>query len=465
MHRLFLVLSVFFSSVACAQVAAPSTPAGNVFSRWLQSFNSGDPEQIVAFTKTYHPRSEIPIKSILQLRQRTGGFTLMQVEESGPHRLTAIVEEKDSGSVARLSLDVSDEQQHKVLAWTLKPVDLQSEFRPVRVSESEAIINLEERTNELAKADKFSGQLLIARHGKILLDKSWGRADRETGRPVTSATQFRIGSMNKMFTTVAVLQLVEAGKLSLDDLLIKFIPEYPNRDLASKISIRHLLTHKGGTGDIFGEEFDRYRLQLRDHDAYVKKFGPRASLDEPGARFRYSNYGFILLGAIIERVSEMSYYAYVEKHIYQPAGMTSTNALPEEVNVPGRAVGYMRRNGALVTNTGTLPYRGTAAGGGYSTTNDLLLFARALQVGRLISAASLAGATEPQGAGLGTGLGFMHDGHGASRMYGHNGGAPGMNGALWIYPNAGYVVIGLTNMDPESATRPMLYFTRRMPLN
>jgi D-alanyl-D-alanine carboxypeptidase len=336
---------------------------------------------------------------------------------------------------------------------------------PLRTSEAAAIAALNQRATELAAEDKFSGQLLVARRGKILLDQSWGMADREAGKPVTADSRFRIGSMNKMFTAVAILRLVEAGKIGLSEPLARYLPDYPNKELAAKVTIRHLLTHTGGTGDIFGPAFATYRLELRDHDAYLKQFGARALLQEPGGDFRYSNYGYVLLGAVIERVSGMSYYDYVEQKVYRPAGMKNTGSLPEEVDVPGRAKGYMRRGDTWQLNTDTLPYRGMAAGGGYSTTHDLLAFAQALDAGKLVSKATLDQATEAAGAGDGFGLGFMHDGAGISRMYGHNGGAPGMNGALWIYPKAGFVVIGLSNLDPDAATRAMIFFTRRMPLD
>ena len=117
--------------------------------------------------------------------------------------------------------------------------------------------------------------------------------------------------MNKMFTAVATLQLVEAGKLALDDPIGKYLPDYPNKEVASKVTVRHLLTHTGGTGDIFGPEFEQHRLKLREHRDYVKLYGARGLTHEPGARFEYSNYGFVLLGALIEKVSGESYYDYV----------------------------------------------------------------------------------------------------------------------------------------------------------
>jgi CubicO group peptidase (beta-lactamase class C family) len=464
MLRSLVLLAFFVCNASFAQAPVPDTPAGRVFSAMLAAFNSGDPQQIAAFDKTYQ-QTRVSVKASLGLRDRTGGFTLVRVEKSEPYLLEAIMRENDSDSAARMKLEISAEQPYAVKTIQFSPISMPVDLRPARIGEAEAIAMMRERAGQLAKADKFSGQLLVARRGKLLLDQSWGLADRDTGTAVTADTRFRIGSMNKMFTTVAILQLVEAGKIGLSDPLAKYLPDYPNKDLAGKVTIRHLLTHTGATGDIFGPTYDTYRLELRDHNAYIKLFGARPLLKEPGSGFQYSNYGFVLLGAIIERVSGMSYYDYVDKKVYQPAGMKNTGSLPEETEVPQRSRGYMRRDGAWKPNTDTLPYRGMSAGGGYSTTHDLLAFAQALESGKLVSKALLDEATEPAGRGDGFGLGFMHDGEGVSRMYGHNGGAPGMNGALWIYPNAGYVVIGLSNLDPESATRPMIHFTRRMPLN
>jgi CubicO group peptidase (beta-lactamase class C family) len=332
-----------------------------------------------------------------------------------------------------------------------------------RLTEAQALAALSARAADLARKDEFSGAVLVARHGKVLLERAWGRANREAGTPNTPDTKFRLGSMNKMFTAVATLQLVEAGKLALDDPIGKYLPHYPNKEVASKVTVRHLLTHTGGTGDIFGPEFALNRLKLRTHSDYVKLYGSRGLTHEPGARFEYSNYGFVLLGALIEAVSGMSYYDYVRDNIFRPAGMTSTDSLPESTHVPKRAVGYMRPypGAGWTPNTDTLPWRGTAAGGGYSTVGDLMRFAQALSSGRLISKATLAKATSPHRQHYG--FGFEVQGERALRSYGHGGGAPGMNGDLRVFPRLGYVVVGLSNLDPPAASQLVEFFTLRMP--
>ena len=334
-----------------------------------------------------------------------------------------------------------------------------------RLSEAEALQALSRHAEERAGDDAFAGAVLVARHGKVLLQDAWGLADREAGTENTPDTRFRLGSMNKMFTSVATLQLVEAGKLALDDPIGKHLPDYPNKDVASKVTVRHLLTHTGGTGDIFGPQFDQNRLKLREHSDYVELFGDRGPRFEPGARFEYSNYGFVLLGALIEAVSGTSYYEYVREHVYEPAGMASTASLPESEDVPNRAAGYMQRSfgsGPWVPNTDALPWRGMAAGGGYSTVGDISRFAEALSGGRLITRSTLAEATRPQSEEP-YGYGFAMQGEGSLFSFGHGGGAPGMNGELRVFPELGYVVVILSNLDPPAASELAEFFALRMP--
>jgi D-alanyl-D-alanine carboxypeptidase len=352
----------------------------------------------------------------------------------------------------------SDSDARIELLDTPKPARAVGLF--LRRTEADALAALSARAEQNARAGAFSGALLVARHGNVLFQRAWGRADRKSGTANTVRTKFRVGSMNKMFTAVATLQLVETGKLALDDHIGKHLPDYPNRELASKVTVRHLLTHTGGTGDIFGPDYDEHRLKLRDHGDYVDLYGSRPLGFEPGSRWEYSNYGFVLLGALIEAVSGVSYYDYVREHVFRPAGMSSTDSLPESEDVPGRAVGYTGSSGSRVPNTDWLPWRGMAAGGGYSTVGDFLRFAQALSSGKLISKTTLAKATSPQRQGYG--YGFVV-GRRPSRHYGHGGGAPGMNGELRIFPRLGYVVVGLSNLDPPAASELVNIFVDRLP--
>jgi CubicO group peptidase (beta-lactamase class C family) len=270
--------------------------------------------------------------------------------------------------------------------------------------------------------------------------------------------------MNKMFTATAVLQLAQSGKLKLADPLGKYITDYPNKEVA-KVTIHQLLTHTGGTGDIFGPEYQQRRLQLRTLNDYVKLYGDRPLRFEPGSKWEYSNYGFILLGMIIERVAGQSYYDYVHDHIFRPTGMTSTASEPEEVQVPNRSKGYMRNASGWQLNTDTLPYRGTSAGGGYSTVEDLLRFANAIQGRKLLNdeyTKLLTTGKVEVSEGSKYAYGFQETTDSGLRYLGHSGGAPGMNGELRIYPDTGYVVVALGNTD-GATQRAMGWIEGRLP--
>jgi CubicO group peptidase (beta-lactamase class C family) len=334
---------------------------------------------------------------------------------------------------------------------------------------SDALKALSARADKLAAEDELSGAVLVAQNGRVLFRHAYGLADRKRRIPNTIRTRFRIGSMNKMFTAVAILQLVEAGKIKLTAPLGKYLPGYLNREVAHKVTIHQLLTHTGGTGDIFGPDFDAHRKRLRTLADYVKLYGRRGLEFEPGSQWAYSNYGFILLGAVIEKVTGHGYYDYVQAHIYAPAGMTRTGSLPESQAVPGRSIGYMKPPGATewVPNTDALPYRGTSAGGGYSTVQDLARFAHALLSHKLLSPDStnlLITGKVKAGPGARYAYGFEDardaDGNG---WVGHGGGAPGMNGDLKIYPKSGYVVAVLANLDPPAAQRISDYLDGRLP--
>jgi CubicO group peptidase (beta-lactamase class C family) len=222
-----------------------------------------------------------------------------------------------------------------------------------------------------------------------------------------------------------------------------------------------LLTHSGGTGDIFGDAFDKHRLELKTLADYVKLYGARAPEFPPGSDTNYSNFGFILLGVIVQTVGGEDYYDYVRDHIFKPAGMTGTASLPETDAVPGRVTGYMQKDGKWVPNTDTLPWRGTSAGGGYSTLADLVKFAHALRDGTLLPDELRDAATRSQTKGDWYGYGFEVHGNGLAHNYGHTGGAPGMSAEMRVYPGAKTVIVELSNVDtPLNAS----YYGNRMPL-
>jgi CubicO group peptidase (beta-lactamase class C family) len=459
-------------NLCSGQPATPDTAAGKVCSAWLDAFNSGDRSRLAAYFDKHEPDHKDRIDRMLDFREQTGGFSIIRIEKSEPLHLEALVKERDGSNFAMLKLDVKDSDPPVVARMMINVVPRPADQpEAARLSFAEATKALDAKATDLAAKDSFSGAVLVARGGKIALEKAYGLADREARTPNSIDTQFRLGSMNKMFTATAILQLIGEGKIDLSAPIGKYLTGYPNQDVGTKVTVRHLLTHTGGTGDIFTPEYEKRRLEIRDLADYVKLYGSRGPDFEPGSKWAYSNYGFLLLGVIVEKVSGMSYYDYVRKHIFEPAGMHSTDSLPETEKVTKRAVGYMRRNQVWVNNADTLPWRGTSAGGGYSTVGDLLRFAQALSSGKLVKRELFAEMTSKQAGGpqmrpgTGYGFGMMVSEQPQGKRFGHGGGAPGMNGELRVYPRTSTVVVVLANLDPPAATRVADFFDERMPVD
>lgn len=456
------------TKLATAQI--PKTPPGEQFSAWLAAFNSGERAQLETFRSHYAKPEEHKVDGIFAFRQQTGGFDLKKIEDSTATQLTGLVEERGSDQFAHFNIEVEAAAPYKVIRLELRAVDRPAEFPLARLSQSDLIRALRTKLEKDASTDKFAGTVLLAKDGKPIFTGAYGMTDREKKIPNTLSTKFRIGSMNKMFTAVSILQLVQAGKIALNDPVGKYLTDYPNKEIATKVTIQHLLTHTGGTGDFFGPQFEAHRLELKTLQDYLELYGERAPEFAPGSRWVYSNYGFLMLGVIVERVSGKTYYDYVDENIYKPAGMTSTASLPEDQNVRDRSVGYTQFGGeALRPNTDTLPYRSTSAGGGYSTVEDFLGFANALTSHKLLNAQNTDLLTTgkvdtPRGDKYA--FGFMDNGAGtAMRHFGHGGGAPGMNGDLQIFPQTGYVVVVLSNLDPPAASRISDFVVNRLPVS
>ncbi|HEV7922903.1 MAG TPA: serine hydrolase [Thermoanaerobaculia bacterium] len=275
----------------------------------------------------------------------------------------------------------------------------------------------------------FSGVVLLAKDGKPVMQRASGLADPAKGIENRMDTKFNLGSINKIFTRLAIAQLAADGKLALDDTVRKHLPDFPSPN-AARITIQQLLDHKSGLGDIFGPRYEAAPpSSLRKLSDFVPLFADQPLEFEPGTRERYSNAGYIVLGLIIEKLSKQSYYDYVRDHITRPAGMTDTASYAVEEKVANRAVG-MTRNGP---NTATLPGRGSSAGGGYSTAADMLRFSQALLGEKLLDHQW----TE-----------WMFGG-GSARNLGIAGGAPGINAVLEIAPP--YTLVVLANQDPPAA--------------
>jgi D-alanyl-D-alanine carboxypeptidase len=440
----------------------PDTPAGRFVSVFLDAFNSADVAKIEHYRALYHRQT--PAQDWIDLHAMTGRLTPVRVESKGPNEIVVLLsaEQGDGFWEDKVSIDPADPM--KVANAALGPADRPPEFAIPRVSRAQLNRLMTQKLARDVASDRFSGTIIVQRHGKVIYSSALGLADRAAKVPVTMETQLRIGSANKMFTSVGILQQVEKGRIALDAPVGTYLEDYPNAEFARTVTIRQLLSHTGGAGDIFTPEYEAKRLQVRTLADYVTLFGNRPPDTSAEGRNAYANYGFVLLGRILEAVSGEDYYAYVQRHIFAPAGMTHTASLPEDVPVPKRSHGYTKVGGKLVDNANTLPYRGSAAGGGYTTAGDLIRFANALRSGNLLSRAMLAQATSAQRPDGWYGFGFFIGGQGPGRNWGHGGGAPGMNAALRIFPELDAVVVSLANLDGPAADDEADFYANRMAL-
>lgn len=463
-QRVATLLVFFVLAGALTTNAAPAseTPVLQVFKQWLDAFNSGDTARIAAFWQKFgRNRADDRVAGDLRLRTMTGGMSIYRVMEDTDTHLVALMKE-NRGVYSESTMDLASVNPPVVAGMMGHPVPPPEGAENPISSDDELAARVQEHMATLNGPDAFSGAVLVAHKGKIVFERAWGTADETKHLKNTTDTQFCIGSMNKMFTAVAILQLLGEGKLALDSPIATYWPDYPNQDLASRVTIRELLNHTGGTGDIFTPEYEARRQETRTLADYVKLFGSRAAAFAPGSRMEYSNYGFILLGRIIERVSGEPYQQYVREHIYLPAGMLHTDSRPEADHVDGRAIGYTHGPNGLASNRDGMPWSGTSAGGGYSTVRDLLLFAEALQSSKLVSPDLLREATRKSDMRPDYGMGFYVLPSGG---YGHGGGARGINGELHILPQSGYVLVALANRDPRMATNMVDFITSILPIH
>ncbi len=459
-----LILSMSVFSVA--QGPAKETPAGRQLAGWLAAYDGTDWQAYLTFLKTnfaIQPRGAFQDSAF---RDRTGGYDLKKIESETPTEVTALLQERAGDGFTRLVLDVEPEQPHRILKLEVKLIERPAEFALPHMSDQQLTAALRKRLEDETGSDRFAGAVLVAKQGKPIFAQAYGLADREHNIPNTLQTRFSLASINKVFTAVATMQLVQAGKLALDDPLGMYLTGYPNKELAAKVTIGELLTNTGGTGDIWGPEFDEHRLQLRTLQDYINLYGKRPLRFEPGSRWEYSNYGFILLGAVIEKVSGESYYDYMREHIYIPAGMSSTDSAPEGSRAADRSIGYMKvKTGDWNSNTGYLLYRGTSAGGGYSTVGDLLRFADALRENRLLDAHYTKLLTTGRVAtpfGL-EAYGFGVQTFNGNSCFGHNGTGAGVNGDFEMCLNSSYAIVVLANMDPPAAEQVSQFIIDRLP--
>ncbi|MEO8449929.1 MAG: serine hydrolase domain-containing protein [Gemmatimonadota bacterium] len=339
-----------------------------------------------------------------------------------------------------------------------------AELTPARLALLKS--TLDSMVSARAPADSFSGVVLVSKAGSVVYSRAVGLSNKERAIPNTLDTRFNLGSANKMFTAVAIGQLLEQGKLRLTDTVGRLIPDFANRAVATRVTVQDLLTHRSGLGSFFANpDFRRRRDQLATIDDYVSLFAADTLAFTPGTRFRYSNSGFVVLGKIVERLSGENYFDYIRRHVLAPAGMRHTD-FDDRHRDGDFAIGYtsLSADGSAAPssrhrNDDAGELRGSPAGGAYSSAPDLVLFARALWSGKLLKPETVALFTTGKvamGPQIKYAFGFGEMIVNGIRDVGHNGGLPGGNAEFASYPDLDCVVVVLSNYDAPSGATPVI---------
>ncbi|HEX5727508.1 MAG TPA: serine hydrolase domain-containing protein, partial [Longimicrobiaceae bacterium] len=415
---------------------AANGPAGAALSGLLRAIDSGDSAAIHAFAAERYDARHLddsggPPRAVqrwLEIHQVYGPLEVDSVVEAGAHQVRAWVR----GRLTRAWLDflvaVDSAPPHRIvrvrLGRGLRPAHAALRRPELRAGDLPG--HLAAYLDGLAREDHFSGVVLVAIEGRTVFERAYGLADRERGEANAADTRFDLGSVGKVLTAVAVMQLAEQGKLSLDDPVSRHVPALP-RSVADRVTVRQLLSHSSGLGEL-GPALDSALSVARTVPEMVALLTDTALAFPPGTGFAYSNRGYLVLGAVIEGASGQDYFAYLREKVFAPAGIDRTGFFPQDSAVPGRAARYTRfpglRSGFVPgprrSTSVRLDWRGGPAGGVYSTAGDLAHFVRALQEGRLLGAASLAEMTRVRGEHP-WGYGFQLMAPRGS--YGHRGGA------------------------------------------
>jgi CubicO group peptidase (beta-lactamase class C family) len=314
---------------------------------------------------------------------------------------------------------------------------------------------MEQVVQSYVDSKQFMGAALVARDGKVLLSKGYGFANLEWGVANSPASKFRLGSITKQFTAACILLLEERGKLKVDDPVKKYMTDAPAA--WDKVTIFNLLTHTSGIPSFTGfPDYASTEAIATTPEKLVARFRDKPLEFQPGEKWNYSNSGYVLLGYLIEKISQQSYSEFVQENIFTPLGMKDSGYDSNSAIILHRASGYTPSAKGTI-HAGyidmSIPF---SAGSLYSTTEDLLRWEQGLMGGKLLSAASLAKMTTPFKNDYAFGL-AVHavNGH---KVIEHGGGIEGFNTEIAYYPEDKLTVVVLANLNggvPETIAKAL----------
>jgi D-alanyl-D-alanine carboxypeptidase len=396
---------------------------------------------------------------LLQLSRRHRGFTVVKEAGAAAESVTLVVQSvAEPSRLFRFNLSVEPEGTHRISGLFLLAATPEDRPKDVRDLSPDAAVALYAKEVDRLISEGFSGVVLLARRGEVVCERAAGESDRGLHVKNTPETVFGLASMNKMFTAVAIGMLVERGKLAYSDPVGRHLKGWLPDDLAASVTVEQLLTHTSGLGDYLAQiDSDKTLREARTLSPY-REFVRRSKIaGRPEDGLRYSNTGYVVLGALIEAVSGSDYFDFVRSNIFVPAGMTRTDSWCRDEIVEGRAVGYIPPEEAEAMGLGRgwrsarglEGTRGTSAGGGMSTAGDLFRFAQALVGQKLVKRETLETLLMPRVAflpGSHYAYGFVVSDN-PPQSFGHSGGFSGAAGDLRVYGDGEWTLVVLSNVS------------------
>ena len=297
-------------------------------------------------------------------------------------------------------------------------------------------------------ADVPGASVAVIRDGQVIIRRAYGMADLERRVSATPETDYRLASVSKQFTAMAVMMLAQAGKLRYAQPMRDFLPELPAATHA--VTVRHLLNHTSGLWDYEDLIPPSQSAQLNDHDVLALVASQDSLYFPAGTQYRYSNSGYVLLGIIVARVSGMSYADFLRTQIFTPLGMNATVAHVEGSDtVPRRAYGYSPSGGTFVQTDQSVTSATLGDGGIYTNVDNMVLWDQALYESKLVIAPMLELATTPPplpgGATTEYGFGWFVDRYRGEKRWRHTGETSGFRNAIQRFPRRRLTVVVLTN--------------------
>jgi CubicO group peptidase (beta-lactamase class C family) len=476
---------------ACAQAPQPAvaqehsaSAAGVLAGGMVDAINSPDDAAIPRLldaklsTNAQQPRDEI-LAYLRGIREQGGGVTV------GASRTTprgnVVVQlwgrRVDAGVEVAVYPDPADSTRLLRVAIN-RPLRQGADFRPFsieRMDDARIAQVIDSEVRRLADADQFSGVVLVGKGDRVLMQGTYGFESPLTRTQITTRTRFHIASQGKMFTSIAIAQLVEQGKISLDDTVGELLPGQPWTEQARGITIRQLLSHTSGLGGLFDRPNYPEGHVFRTATERLAVFAAEPLYFAPGAQWSYSNEGFETLGAIIEVKTGMRYSDYIRRHVLLAAGMQT--ALPDAPadSLTDRAIPSPHQEddwfGVRPRTTASRGWNAGGAGGGHVSAEDMFRFARAVTAGRLVSRAmvdTMTATRVSQGNGRDYGYGFEPRQVNGRTVFGHGGGGPrgvAICNDIDVFADGSWTVVVMSNYDAPLCSTLKVAITEMLAVN